>query len=197
MDVWVFLGPPGGGKGTQAELLSKERDLAHISTGDLLRTAMEEGTELGKKAKAFVQAGDLVPDDLILDMVREALEGSADRGCILDGYPRNTTQAEALERVLDEAGWKISGVVELQVAEKVLTDRIAGRAAAENRADDTEATVRNRLKVYRDKTAPLTDFYRKRGLLIGIDGEGTIEEIQDRIREATGGAGAAPGRERA
>jgi adenylate kinase len=119
-------------------------------------------------------------------MVREALEGPAANGCILDGYPRNEAQAEALDAMLSEMGRKIAGAVELEVSEEVLVERISGRAKAEGRADDTAETVRNRLKVYREQTAPLIEFYRRRGLLREIDGEGTIEEIQSRILADTG-----------
>jgi adenylate kinase len=190
--IWIFLGAPGAGKGTQADRLSDHLGIAHISTGDLLRAAVKEGTELGRKAKAFMDKGDLVPDDLILGMVREALTGRAKDGCILDGYPRNTAQAASLDGMLADVGKEIAGVINLKVAEDTLVQRIAGRAEAEDRADDTEETVRNRLKVYDEQTAPLVDYYRGRGGLQEVDGEGTIDEIQARIRDIVGaGEGAA------
>ena len=184
--IWIFLGAPGAGKGTQADRLADHLGIAHVSTGDLLRKAVKNGTDLGRKAQAYMDRGDLVPDDLILGMVREALTGPAKDGCILDGYPRNTVQAASLDGMLADLGRDLAGVINLKVAEDTLVARIAGRAQAENRADDTEETVRDRLKVYEEQTAPLVDYYRGRGGLQEVDGEGTIDEIQARIREIVG-----------
>lgn len=181
--IWMLLGPPGAGKGTQAKLLAEHLDVSHVSTGDLLRKAVAEGTELGRKARSYMEAGELVPDELILGMVRERLtDGTAEGGCILDGYPRNRAQAESLERVLGEIGREIACVVDLEVPEDELVRRIAGRARDEGRADDTEETVRNRLRVYQEQTEPLVAYYRERGVLREVDGTGEIEEIAERIR---------------
>jgi adenylate kinase len=183
--IWILLGAPGAGKGTQAKLLAEHLAVPHVSTGDLLRRAVAEGTELGRKAKSFMEAGELVPDELILGMVRETLTGAASRGCILDGYPRNRAQARSLDGMLREIGQSLAGVLDLEVPEDELVRRIAGRAADQGRSDDTEETVRNRLRVYEEQTAPLVAYYEERGLVRRIDGTGTVQEIRDRIREIT------------
>jgi adenylate kinase len=184
--IWIFLGPPGAGKGTQAKLLAAHLGVPHISTGDLLREAIADGTELGRLARGYMEAGDLVPDDLLLGLVREALEGPAAKGCILDGYPRNTHQAEALTELAHTLGHPVCGVIELEVSEGVLVDRIAARARAEARADDTEETVRRRLRVYEEQTSPLVAYYRDRGLLHPIAGEGSIDAIRARVFRVAG-----------
>lgn len=187
--IWILLGPPGAGKGTQAKMLAEHLGAAHVSTGDLLRRAVAEGTELGRKAKSYMEAGDLVPDDLILGMVRERLRAGSEGGWILDGYPRNRAQAESLAGMVDEVGESIACVVDLEVPEDELVRRIAGRAADEGRADDTEETVRNRLRVYHDQTQPLIDYYGNRGLLRAVDGVGGIAEIAGRVQAVAAGAG--------
>jgi len=189
--VWIFLGPPGAGKGTQAVLLAEHLGVRHVSTGDMLRSAVARGTELGKKAQSIMEAGDLVPDDLMLGLVREELGGR--HGCILDGFPRTVVQADGLAVLLEELGLKLAGVLRLDVPDEVLVERIARRAQAEDRADDSEETVRNRLRVYEEQTAPLVDYYRERKCLRDVNGEGSIEEIQALIRQTV--AKAAPGAE--
>jgi adenylate kinase len=181
--IWIFLGAPGAGKGTQAVRLAEELGVPHISTGDLLRRAIADEDELGKRARSYIEAGELVPDELLLELVRSVLASSETaRGCILDGYPRNLAQAESLDEILASLGRKLTGVVSLQVAEETLVARIAGRRSDEARADDDEETMRTRLRVYREQTAPLEDYYRKRGCLREVHGEGTIDEVADRVR---------------
>jgi len=181
----VLLGPPGSGKGTQAALLKDRLGVPHISTGDLLRSAVAEGTPLGKKAQSFMDRGELVPDELMLGLIEERL-GSADvkPGFILDGYPRNLAQARALDEVLERIGQPAEKALELVVDEEQIVDRLAKRADEEGRSDDTEEVVRNRLAVYREQTAPVSDYYREKGLLEQIDGIGSIEEINRRLADA-------------
>lgn len=189
--IWILLGPPGAGKGTQAKLLAEHLGAEHVSTGDLLRTAVAEGTELGRKAKSFMEAGELVPDELILGMVREKLGKGSEGGWILDGYPRNRAQAESLDGMLEDVDESIACVIDLEVPEDELVRRIAGRAADEGRADDTEETVRNRLRVYREQTQPLIDYYGERGLLRAVEGVGGIEEIGSRLQAIAAAEGRA------
>jgi adenylate kinase len=186
--VWIFLGAPGAGKGTQAKLLAGHLGVAHVATGDLLRRAVKEGTPLGRKAKSYMDAGELVPDDLILGLVREALTGDLRDGCILDGFPRNTAQAASLDRMLADLGQEMGGVISLKVSADTLVSRLAGRASAEGRSDDVESTVLTRLRVYQEQTAPLVDYYRGRGGLREVDGEGSVDSIQARIRDIVGAA---------
>jgi adenylate kinase len=160
----------------------------------LLRRAVREGTELGRKAKDFMDRGELVPDSLLLDLVRETLQSRpAPPGWILDGYPRNRSQAESLTRMLEEIGIGLGGVLNLRVNPEVLVDRLRKRAALENRVDDTEETVKNRLRVYEDQTAPLVDFYRGRGVLREVDGVGSVDEVQLRVSAAVHGSFGAVG----
>jgi adenylate kinase len=161
--------------------LAERSGWVHLSTGDLLRKAVREGTELGKKAKTYMDKGELVPDALLLDLVREKLHTEPKpKGWVLDGYPRNLAQAESLGRIIDEIpGVQIGGVLSLVVSTPELVTRLKKRAAKENRTDDTDATVQNRLRVYEEQTAPVIDFYRKQ--LREVDGLGEIEEVQSRI----------------
>jgi len=178
----VLLGPPGSGKGTQAALLRDRLGLAHISTGDLLRSAVDQKTELGLKAKSYMDAGDLVPDDLMLGLIEERLgEPDVAQGFILDGYPRNQAQAEALDEVLERIGQPVDIAVSLTVNEGEIVDRLSKRALEEGRSDDTEDVIRNRLRVYNERTAPVAGHYAERGQLREVDGMGTVEQVNQRL----------------
>lgn len=181
----VLLGPPGSGKGTQAALLKDRLKVPHISTGDLLRAAVKAGTPLGLKAKAAMDAGDLVSDDLVLGLIEERLgEPDIANGYILDGFPRNLVQAEALDRLLTRLQQPVDRALELKVDEEQIVQRLAKRAAEEGRSDDTEEVVRNRLSVYHQQTAPVTGHYDQHGVLARVDGIGSIEEINQRLVDA-------------
>jgi adenylate kinase len=181
----VFLGPPGSGKGTQAKLLAERLKVPAISTGDMLRAAVREGTPLGLQAKAVMEAGELVSDDLMIGLIRERIsQPDARPGFLLDGFPRTVEQAVALDGLLKGNEKRLSTVVNLSVPEAVLIDRLAGRSGQENRSDDRRETVLERLRVYRQKTEPLIEFYRRRGLLADVDGVGEVSEIADRISRA-------------
>ncbi len=180
----VLLGAPGSGKGTQAARLTSEFGVPHISTGDLLRAAVAEGTPLGLKAKAVMDAGHLVSDATVLGMLEHRL-GHTDvaAGFILDGYPRNLAQADALDQLLQRLGQPLSAVVKLEVPIEAIVERTALRARAEGRTDDTPETVRKRLQIYQEQTAPLADHYAKARLLKVVDGIGQVEAIFSRILE--------------
>jgi adenylate kinase len=191
----VFLGPPGSGKGTQAKLLAERLKIPAISTGDMLRAAVREGTPLGLKAKAVMEAGELVSDDLMIGLIRERIsQPDARSGFLLDGFPRTVEQAVALDGLLGGNEKGLSTVVNLSVPEAVLIDRLEGRSGQENRSDDRRETVLERLRVYRQKTEPLIEFYRRRGLLKDVDGVGEVPEIADRISRAVAPAAVARGR---
>jgi adenylate kinase len=190
----VFLGPPGSGKGTQAKLLAERLKVPAISTGDMLRAAVREGTPLGLQAKAVMEAGELVSDDLMIGLIRERIsQPDARPGFLLDGFPRTVEQAVALDGLLKGNEKRLSTVVNLSVPEAVLIDRLAGRSGQEDRSDDRRETVLERLRVYRQKTEPLIEFYRRRGLLTDVDGVGKVSEIADRISRAVAPAVAAQG----
>ena len=186
----VFLGPPGSGKGTQAKLLAKRLGVPAISTGDMLREAVRRETALGRRAKAIMEAGELVPDDVVIGLIRERMAApDAAAGFLLDGFPRTIAQAEALGRLLEEGGAPLDLVVNLAVPEKTLLDRLLGRAGEEGRSDDRPDTIRERLRVYAEKTAPLVAFYERSGLLTHVDGFGSVEDVSGRIdRVLTGPA---------
>lgn len=175
----VLLGPPGAGKGTQASLIQERVDVPHISTGDLLRRAVAEQTPLGVRAKEFMDRGELVPDDLVIGLIEERLTKERGRGFLLDGFPRNVAQAETLDRLLQTQGLELEHVISLSVPREELVQRMLGRG----RSDDNEETIRSRLIVYEEETAPLCDFYRKRSILREVVGTGGREVILERILE--------------
>lgn len=181
-EVLLLMGPPGAGKGTQARALAEARDLRKLSTGDMLRTHVAEGSDLGRRAESIMDAGELVPDELIVAMVRSELETMEQVRVLLDGFPRTTGQAEALDELLADFGARLDAVVVLEVPEDELVRRLLSRAAEEGRSDDHEGTIRKRMEVYRESTRPLLDFYERRGVLARVDGVGEVDEVTARIR---------------
>ena len=181
----VLLGAPGSGKGTQATRLKEHLQVPHISTGDLLRAEVAAGTPLGLQAKEVMARGDLVSDDILLGMLKDRLSREDTRaGFILDGYPRNLEQAAALDALLAGLGQKFDAAVQLVVDNEQIIARLAGRAKAEGRSDDSPESVRHRLNVYDEKTAPVVDFYRQHGQLTVVNGVGALDEVFTRIVEA-------------
>jgi len=179
----VILGAPGSGKGTQAALLVKERGLTHISSGELLRSAAKAGTELGLKAKSIIDRGELVSDDIMLGLIKERLLlPDVEGGFILDGYPRNIVQASALNELLDNLDLPVDEALQIDVDVEMAVMRIARRAAKEGRSDDTEEVARNRMKIYSEQTAPVVDYYARKGVLTRVLGDGTAEEVFQRIK---------------
>ncbi len=178
----VLLGAPGSGKGTQATRLREHLQVPHISTGDLLRAAVKAGTDLGRQAKVVMESGGLVSDEIVLGMLEERLTaGDTGNGFVLDGYPRNLAQANALDALLGRLGQPADIAVQLDVDTELLITRLAGRAQAEGRADDSPEAVRHRLTVYNDATAPVVDFYRNTGRLACVDGVGGMDDVFQRI----------------
>jgi len=205
----IFLGAPGAGKGTQASIVAQKLELVHIASGDLFRQAIEQGTELGIQAKSYMEKGKLVPDEITIRMVLERVSASDfESGVILDGFPRNLEQAEALDKALTEQTKAIDRVVYIKVSEEELLRRLSGRWICRNcqatyhtisfppevggkcdkcggelyqRPDDTVETVRKRLEVYFAQTAPLIDYYSRAGKLLEVDGEGSVDEVSERI----------------
>ncbi|MBA3486349.1 MAG: adenylate kinase [Lysobacter sp.] len=181
----VLLGAPGSGKGTQATRLKEHLQVPHISTGDLLRAEVAAGSKLGVEAKEIMARGDLVSDEILLGMLEDRFSRpDTGRGFILDGYPRNLAQADALDALMTRIGQPLDAAVQLDVPTELLVERIAGRAAAEGRADDSPESVRTRLEVYERQTAPVVEFYRQRGKLGVVEGVGTLDEVFSRIIEA-------------
>ena len=178
----LIMGPQGSGKGTQAARLADVFGIPAISTGDIFRANIKGETELGRLAQEYTNKGELVPDEVTDKMVRGRLaEEDAQGGFILDGYPRNAHQVEALDEILGDLGWELDGVIELTADRDELLARMAKRAALEGRADDTEEAIARRLDIYAEQTAPLTSAYGERGLLVQVDGFGEITEVTDRI----------------
>jgi len=181
----VLLGAPGSGKGTQASRLKEHLQVPHISTGDLLRAEVAAGSALGLEAKGVMVRGELVSDAILLGMLEDRFSRpDTGNGFILDGYPRNLAQAAALDVLLGRLKQSFDYAVQLEVATELLVERIAGRAKAEGRADDTPESVRTRLQVYNDQTAPVIDYYRQHGQLTVVDGVGSLDEVFTRILEA-------------
>ncbi len=179
----ILLGPPGAGKGTQAEFIKKQFHMAHISTGDILRQAVKENSPMGIKAKSFMDQGALVPDEVVIGIIQDRLQQQDTmKGYMLDGFPRTINQADALNEMLKGlSSWDqdraIQHVVYLEVPELELVQRLQGRAAKEGRVDDNDETVKNRIKVYFEQTSPLIDYYEAKKLLRRINGRGAIEQI--------------------
>jgi len=181
----ILLGAPGAGKGTQGIRLSERLNIPKVATGDLLRAAVRDKTSLGTQASTYMDAGLLVPDEIILGLIREVLESpAAATGLIMDGFPRTVAQAEAVDRLLQERGTGVDHVLTFEVPEQQLVERLLGRATTEKRSDDTHEAIKQRLAVYREQTAPLLAFYGQRGLLREIDGVGDIEAIANRVMAA-------------
>lgn len=186
----ILLGPPGAGKGTQAKRLEDNYGFVQLSTGDMLRAAVAEGSEVGLIAKDIMAKGNLVPDEVVVGIISDRIEApDCAKGFILDGFPRNVAQAEALDRVLEEKGIALDAVVELEVDDEILADRIATRAAQTEggpRADDNIESLRQRLVVYHEQTAPLIAYYRKRGVLKSVDGMAEMDSVARQIKEVLG-----------
>lgn len=182
----VLLGPPGAGKGTQAQRLSERLGVPAVSTGDIFRSNVAQGTELGREAQSYMEAGEYVPDSVTNRMVADRLtQDDCSGGFLLDGYPRTAAQVAELDRVLAADGHRLDAVLELVVADtEEVVSRLRKRAITEGRSDDTEDVIRRRLEVYAEQTAPLTDLYRERGLLVQVDGTGDVDEVTRRILTA-------------
>jgi adenylate kinase len=208
----ILIGPPGSGKGTQAKILEQRDGLKQLSSGDMLRDAVSEGTEIGQKAKSYMEAGELVPDDLVVEIVTDQIEKQGDKGFVLDGFPRNVRQAEVLDQMLEKRGRRINRVLVIEVSDDRLVERVSGRFTCANcgegyhdtfkqpavdgvcdkcgsteftrRPDDNAETVRNRLEVYHDQTKPLIDYYEAQDKVRRIDGEQPIEDVTQALEKA-------------
>ncbi len=180
----VILGPPGAGKGTQAKRISTEARIPHIATGDMLREAIDLKTEMGVRIKPIYDAGDLVPDDQMIELIRERLSVSdTSDGFILDGFPRNVAQAEALDRMLEEIDRELLAVLYFQVPDELAVERLHVRALQEGRTDDTPEIIRHRLEVFHRSTEPVVEYYRSRGILVGVHAERPIDAVFAEVQE--------------
>lgn len=177
----ILFGPPGAGKGTQADFIRGNYEVEHISTGDVLREAMKNETEVGLYAKSFMDKGELVPDEVVTEIIRQKISAIGEGGFMLDGFPRTLEQARSLDGILTDAGIGIDAVIFLEVPDEEVVQRITNRQKIEGRRDDTEDVIRNRLRVYKDQTSPLKDFYEKTGVLRAVEGVGQISDIAERI----------------
>ena len=181
----VILGPPGAGKGTQAKRISEETGVAHIATGDMIRASIAAGTDVGRAAKPIYDRGDLLPDDLVVALIRERIAGDdCSPGFLLDGFPRTLPQAEALDAMLAEIDRDVSIVFEFQISDDIAVDRLVQRSRDEGRSDDTPEVVRHRLRVFKQQTEPLVAHYRAKGKLVGIHAGGTVNEVFAEIQQA-------------
>ena len=184
----VMLGAPGAGKGTQAARIAETHGIPHISTGEMLRAAIAAGSELGRKVKEIVESGALVPDELIVEVIRERLsQPDAQSGFVLDGFPRTIGQAEALDTLLAELGRPLEHVLELELSEETAVERMLGRAAEQGRADDTPEVIKNRFEVYRRQTEPLSNYYRNTGILVAVDSSPGMDEVFAEIERVLDG----------
>ena len=178
----LILGPQGSGKGTQAKRIAAVHGVPHVATGDILRAAVSEKTDLGRRVQPVLERGDLVPDDLMVDLIRERL--ADEDGFVLDGFPRTVPQTEALDAMLDEIEKPLDVVILLLASDEVATGRLQARAAEEGRADDSPEAIRNRLRLYHELTEPVVERYRAEGRLVAIDGERTMDEVFTTIEDA-------------
>lgn len=182
---WILMGPPGAGKGTQAARIMDKHGYVQLSTGDMLRAAVKAGTEIGKRAKDIMDRGDLVPDDVMIEIISDRIDQpDCAKGVIFDGFPRTVAQADALADLLASRGEKLHGVIEIKVDDAILIDRIEGRAAETAggaRADDNAEALKNRLEVYHAQTAPLIEYYRTRGAVKSVDGMNDIDAVAGQI----------------
>ena len=186
--IAIIFGPPGSGKGTQAARMEEEFHLTHLSTGDILRSEVARGTEIGKEVARIMAAGDLVPDDVIIRIVQGILrDPNVSSDVLLDGFPRTLEQARALDEMLGQEGHRVDFVIALEVPENALVDRILHRAAVEGRADDTREAIAERMHEYHKLTEAVLEHYRKRGVrVVGVDGTGDVDQVFERIRPAVG-----------
>ena len=186
----VILGPPGAGKGTQGKLIAADAGIPHVNTGDMFRAECAAGTELGQRVQSILDAGDLVPDALTIEVVRARLaQDDTARGFVLDGFPRTLAQAEALDRVLAEIDrGELSVVLDFQIPDEIVVRRLLGRAGVEGRSDDAPDRIQHRLQVYHEQSEPLVEYYRARGILVGINADRTVEEVFSEVQQVLAAA---------